>query len=294
MKTASAALKALLFDAQQNALTQLIFADLWTITLVTGTVYRYTSGDGNLTYGGNTFLADDLQIARAAIKSTTGLEVATLDLKVTPDPAGAATISGVPALQAIAQGDLDGATVRLERAFMPAYGTTTPGTVVLFVGIVTEISNVGRSSADLTVSSMLYLLNVPLPRNLIQPGCRWTLFDAGCTLSKAAYAVNGAVAAGSNQVTIKSGLTQADQYFQLGTINFTSGVNNGLSRGVRSYLNAGGAVTLNLGVPTVPSVGDTFTIYPGCDKQQSTCSGKFANLINFGGMPFVPTPETIL
>lgn len=39
---------------------------------------------------------------------------------------------------------------------------------------------------------------------------------------------------------------------------------------------------------TYQSAGDAFTIYPGCDKQQSTCSAKFNNLIHFRGFPYVP------
>jgi hypothetical protein len=46
----------------------------------------------------------------------------------------------------------------------------------------------------------------------------------------------------------------------------------------------------NLGF--VPAPGDTFIAYPGCDKTQSTCSGKFSNLVNFGGSPYIPVPET--
>lgn len=275
-------------------MSQVIFADLWTIILVNGTVLRYTSGDGDLVYQGQTYLCDDLQIKGSAISETIGLEAATLKLTISMDPAGDAVINGVNALQAIAQGDLDGATVRVERAFMATYGDTSPGTVVRFVGIVTEVTSVNRLSAQVTVSSPLYLLDISLPRNLIQPGCGNTLFDAGCGLSRAAFAVSGTVAAGSNRNVVVTDLTQPDQYFQLGTITFTSGANNGLSRGISSFVNSGGAVTLNVGLPEVPSVGDTFTIYPGCDKQQATCQSKFNNLINFAGMPYVPVPETVI
>ena len=38
------------------------------------------------------------------------------------------------------------------------------------------------------------------------------------------------------------------------------------------------------------SVGDAFTVYPGCDKQQSTCA-LFGNSANFRGQPFIPAPE---
>jgi uncharacterized phage protein (TIGR02218 family) len=35
-------------------------------------------------------------------------------------------------------------------------------------------------------------------------------------------------------------------------------------------------------------VGDTVTVSPGCDHTTSTCSTVYANLPNYGGMPFIP------
>ena len=40
------------------------------------------------------------------------------------------------------------------------------------------------------------------------------------------------------------------------------------------------------------AVGDTFTIRAGCDKQASTCLGRFANLVNFRGFPHMPGNDT--
>jgi uncharacterized phage protein (TIGR02218 family) len=40
------------------------------------------------------------------------------------------------------------------------------------------------------------------------------------------------------------------------------------------------------------AAGDSFSIYPGCDKQQSTCQNKFANLINFRRFPYIPENST--
>lgn len=295
MKSASAQLTAILEAIMNGGMSASAYsmADLWTITLINGAVLRYTSYDQNLTYGGHTFLAGDLQFERPGIKSTLGLEVATLDVKVSPCEGGACQINGIGALQAIAQGDLDWAVVRLERVFMSTPGDTAPGTVVLFVGLVTDVRGVGRSSAEFTVSSYLYLLDVQLPRNLIQPGCRHVLYDSGCTLSKSAFRVSGVIAAGSNVKVLQTNLTQTVQYFQLGVIAFTSGQNNGLSRAVIDY-QANGQVTLAVNLPETPSVGDTFTIVPGCDKQQSTCQNKFNNLAHFGGFPYVPVPETVI
>jgi hypothetical protein len=80
-------------------------------------------------------------------------------------------------------------------------------------------------------------------------------------------------------------------YWSQGVITFTSGANNGLSAFVEASASSG-AVKLRTPLPVAPTVGDTFSIIPGCDKSQATCKGKFNNLAHFTGFPFVPTPES--
>jgi uncharacterized phage protein (TIGR02218 family) len=62
---------------------------------------------------------------------------------------------------------------------------------------------------------------------------------------------------------------------------------------VKSYVNAGGAVTVIYPWPFAPQNGDQFTIYPGCDKTLDTCTNKFGNRPRFRGFKFIPIPETV-
>ena len=80
-------------------------------------------------------------------------------------------------------------------------------------------------------------------------------------------------------------------YFNLGTITFTSGPNNGVTRTIKNFTSLDGVETV---VPFefTPQSGDTFIIYPGCDKQLATCGGVFGNMANFRGCPFIPSPES--
>ena len=171
---------------------------------------------------------------------------------------------------------------------MPTAGDTSLGTIILFSGRISD-TEVSRTMAKITVKSELELLNTQLPRNLFQAGCLHTLFDNGCQLNKANYAVAGTVVNGS-KTSINTTLGQGSDYFTLGTVKFTSGVNAGVARSVRYYAN--GSFVFALPLVTAPSAGDTFLAYPGCDKQQGTCSGKYGNLVNFRGFPYVPVPET--
>src|SRR6185437_5601995 len=89
-------------------------------------------------------------------------------------------------------------------------------------------------------------------------------------------------------------LTQADHYFELGVMTMTSGPANGQSANVSSYVNASGAISIVNPFSATPVAGNTFTVYPGCDRRQSTCTTIFSNLAHFAGEGYMPVPETIL
>jgi hypothetical protein len=78
-------------------------------------------------------------------------------------------------------------------------------------------------------------------------------------------------------------------YYAEGVITLTSGVLTGLSRSVQAS-DASGNITCSSGFPQAPAIGDTFTVRRGCNKSMVNCT-IYSNLINFGGMPFIPQPE---
>jgi len=282
MKSASAELITLLSTARAFWM-----ADLYSFTLVDGTVLRFTSADIDVVEGGRTFLHTGPIIKRSRTRVTLGTSVDSLDLQIIAD--AATLLSGQPWLQAISNGALDGAVVDLERAFSDTPGGTIAGTVLLFSGRVSDTTTESLT-ARVMVRSFMELLNTPLPRNLYQPPCGYSLYDTGCGVVRASYAVSGAVASGSTRQVINCALAQAAGYFDIGEVVFSSGANLGVRRTVKSY--APGVVTLAYPLPKDVAVSDSFTIYPGCDKRLETCTGKFANSARFRATPFVPTPET--
>jgi hypothetical protein len=84
---------------------------------------------------------------------------------------------------------------------------------------------------------------------------------------------------------------ESGQTFNQGTLMFQGGQNAGVLVQIKSATNT--ALTLANPLLFVPVAGDVFTILPGCDHTtgQGGC-GKFNNLLNFRGFPFVPPPET--
>ena len=133
-----------------------------------------------------------------------------------------------------------------------------------------------------------------VPRNQYQPGCSNYLFDSACTLSKSAFAAAATAtsALDSTGTIFSTGLAQAAGYFSQGFAIGVTGANAGVRRTIRLH-SGGGTLKALSAWPAAVAIGDTFTVYPGCDKLQATCSGKFSNLVNFRGAPYVPAPETI-
>jgi len=273
-------------------------ADLYTIVLTSGQTLRYTSGDQDITANGFLYSSGgqvgpyfDLQGAKAQLHYKVGTEVDTLTFGVIP---GGATVGTTPFLQAIHDGLFDGALISMERAYMPitAYGDTSRGTILTFVGRAAEI-DAGRSTAEFNVSSHLELLNTQMPRNLVQPGCVNNLGDATCTVSLNSYKTTGTVSSGTTIQTVNATLVGSFSAgtFDYGTITFTSGVNNGLTFDVKTCVFGSPNVITLLGfMAQAPGVGDAFNLFYGCDKSYTGSNGctKFANTSHFRGWPFVP------
>ena len=291
MKSASASLISLL-----NTSSVFYPADLYTFTLISGTVVRYTSHDINIQVGvSSPVLYTPMTLKRDNIKLETGINVDTLKIEVYADSSD--TIGGSQILQMIRGGSFDGAILSLDRLFNPLFWQynnppiSTDYMVNLFLGRV-DAPEITRQIATLDVKSMTELLNIKMPRNLYMPSCSNTLYDTTCALSRATYEQTGTVTENSTTTVINNDLTTGAAYYDLGVILFTSGANNGNRRAIKSYVPGSIAVTPPL--PSAPVAGDTFQVVPGCDKTQATCTVKFNNVVNFKGFPYVPTTESIL
>lgn len=285
-ETSVGALAALL-----NSGAPLNKADLWTITLQGGAVLRWSGADFALTGNSQTWELGP-GIKRGRVRFQVGVAVSQLNMTWT-DILGT-FVNGVPLMSFIQAGGLNNARVQLDRAFWGASDTAPVGALLWFPGRIADIPRVDRYSADIVVKSDTELLDVMVPRDVYQPGCLNTLFDAACGLARSGYTVTGAATSAStaDRTTFNHALAQAVGYFDLGVVRMTSGANNGISRTVKRYL--AGTLSVMPPWPLAVGNGDTFSIYPGCDKTQATCTSKFSNLARFRGQPYIPAPETVL
>lgn len=277
---ATAALKTLL------ASDQFVMADLYELTLRSGTILRYTSHDMPLKVGGVTYAADGPLIERGTTSVSVGLEVDTLSLEITAEAFH--LVDGVPFTRAALTGAFKGGELVLDRVFAPSWDEEMVASVGIYAGRIANINY--ENGLQMEVKSHTELLDANVPRNIFQPPCMNTLYDAGCGVNRADRLQTGAII-GCTQTSITTTITDKPAgYFALGVLTFTSGVNSGITRSVKADIP--GRIDFALPLAKVSSPGDTFNIVPGCDRAQATCANKFSNLIRFRGAPYIPSPET--
>ena len=264
-------------------------ADLYTWTFIDGTILRVTDADVDIVTGGNTFTSAAPLLERTKTTVSVGVEVDSID--VTAFPKSTDLVNGATWQTAARLGYFDGAQVLIETAYIQTWPTVI-GTMHVFQGLVSDIYP-ERTSVKLAVKSALELLAQPFPRNVYQSVCMHTVYDAGCTATKASFTATGTVVSSPapTLTSFKTGNAQAVGYFDQGVITFTSGANSGLKRTVKAYDGAGG-FTFVLPLPVAPAAGDTISVFAGCDKTVATCRTKFSNDVHFRGFPWVPNPET--
>jgi hypothetical protein len=309
-----------LFNNYQAGLGGLHVARLYTITLFGGDVIRFTDADfdinaaitlGNNAQSAATYTSRGVGVDQQASKTQAHWKVGTdtdsWTLVVIPRPfdlvTGAPfpdTIGSVPWLQAAQGGALDAADFQVDEAYfsavpswpMPPAGASPVGCLTIFAGTIAEVDTT-NSVAVLTVNDYRQLLTLQMPLHYFQSQCRHTLFDSGCQISSSPYRIEGSAGAGSTpSVIIGNGLPapRGSGTYQLGRIVMFGGLNKSFSRTIKYW---DGAFTLSLlnPFPFAVEPGDSFVVFPGCDKLFTTC-GAFNNQINYGGQPFIPPPET--
>lgn len=287
MRQVSPALQALLASN-----TSFVMADLYTLTLVGGATYYYSGAPTALTANGKAYLKGPA-FARSKTKTVIGTQIGSMQVSIYPAPTDLLPpgIAGSPTLlQAAWQGQLDGAILTLERAFMASYGDTSPGTVVLFGGRVSTV-DCSRTEIRIECKSHLELLNIQMPRRLWQSDCTHVFGGPMCLFDRTTLQVTVTAFAGSTRGAIVAGFAPSPlTLYDQGSIIGQSGNNLGVEVTVKQVLNG----TINVMPAFFADIapGDQFLLLPGCDRTQNTCLNVYNNLIHFGGFPYIPTPET--
>lgn len=271
--------------------------DLWTITLKSGAVYRFSGTDAAVTFDGMTFELGPAFEASGWAQSF-GVSVDTLSVKMLARDTD--MLAGESWHAAAARGVLDGATLALWSMFQDHAGNVR-GVVADWLGNIGQIES-DRSRINMKVRSWTELLDVSIPGAVYQQGCRNTLYQGRCTVNRDAFTVYGSLNAASyedrrsHSTATAAVVTKPAGWANLGEMQFTTGPNAGVSRPVRAFVTNAPMATISAmyPFPFSASAGDQFLLRAGCDKTRAQCQGKFNNLANFRGEPFIPPPETAL
>lgn len=193
--------------------------------------------------------------------------------------------------------------MQLDRAFMPTYGDTSLGTVVMFAGKVSDI-DASRTGLDIKCRSHLELFNIQMPRRLWQAPCTHVFGQPGIGMCgydrvNGLNALGASTGIGAQSIAATAGSTQTainysganNAYMAQGSIIGLTGANAGQTRTIAT-MAVGPQVQVKLAFLSPVSVGDTFQLLPGCDHSVFTCTNLFNNVDRFGGTPYTPTPET--
>lgn len=251
------------------------------ITRLDATVVAATSCDLPLVIGGVTYLPQGLDVS--SLSSSSGLNVDNLELTILPDDTGPLSRSE------LLTGKWSGAAFEL---FEVNYLDLAGGINTLKRGRVGDIK-LDRSKIVVELRSLTQALQQPIGE-VTSRTCRNRLGDARCQVNLAPFTATGTVTSvASNQVFTASAMAQAAEYFEEGTLTFTSGPNAGYEQKVKLFAS-GGVFTLSLAMPFTVGVGNTFSAVAGCKRRHITdCKTKFSNLLNFRGEPHLPGMDAL-
>lgn len=255
-------------------------ARCWSIARRDGVVLRFTDHDRDVVVDGDIYKAAD-GMNPTGVSSQSGLAVDNSEFE------------GILSAAAITEDDIIGG--RYDHAeitlFMVNYADPAMGRLQLKTGWLGEVTlQGGQFTAELRGLSARLQQTIG---EVYTSACRAELGDGRCQVNLAAYTFNGTVTAVEGSFAFSaSAITQPNDYFSGGIVQFTSGANLGLRMEVREFSSQRFALFLPL--PGAIAVGDTFTVSAGCDKQFDTCVRKFNNALNFRGEPHVPGTDKLL
>ncbi|WP_323004711.1 DUF2163 domain-containing protein [Denitromonas sp.] len=258
----------------------------WRIARADGEVFGFTDHDRPLTFDGTSFESESGLVA-SEVRSGSDLSVDAQDAE------------GVLSSDRITETDiLDG---RWDNAAVEVWRVNWQDTsqrVLLRRGAIGQIRR-GRLAFVAEVRSMAHVLGQTVGRTF-QATCDAALGDARCgiNLESATFKGTGSVTdLLRDRAFLASGIGSfADGWFSGGTVEWTSGANDGRSAEIMLHEVSSGIVTVTLlEAPVRPiAADDAFVIRAGCDKRAETCRAKFANMVNFRGYPHIPGQDAMI
>lgn len=261
-------------------------ASCWKVVRNDGQSYYFTDHDKDIVFNGDTYISKS-GYSRTAIQSNSRFSVDNLDVDAIFD-------SEVISEQELRAGLFDFAEITV---YLVNYNAPEAGGVTMRRGWLGEVllQDNGIYRTELRGLTQVFSQNVV---EVTSPTCRADLGDNRCTvnITDTFWTKNGTVETAADRANFTTTIADEraiDGWFDGGLVIWQTGDNAGREIEVQKWL-ADGSVELFLPTGYTIQVGDTFTIRPGCNKLRTTCKGKFNNIVNFRGEPFVPGVDQVL
>jgi uncharacterized phage protein (TIGR02218 family) len=255
------------------------------LTLRDGSSVGVTDHDKNIIF--------DLGDGAVTYQAGTGILPSDITLSASLDAdnyevTGPITEDGDFTLERVVGGRFNRATAKL---FMVNWKSLSSGAIKLLGGSVSE-ARVEGGKFILEVRSDADRFNQVVGR-LIVNNCDADHGDARCgrTPESVAGTVNSVTDALTFTVNYVGSF--ADDYFNGGYVEFTSGELNGTSRVEIFNWGVAGGIVLFMPLVEAPAIGDTLNIVRGCGKSRADCMAR-NNILNFRGFPEVPGSDKIM
>lgn len=260
------------FQAHKMSETTTI-CTLWRCQRADGKVFCFTDVDVDVVWNGERYAAGT-GVTPSAVSNQSSLAVDNL------------TVTGVLNSDTITDDDLlaglwNNAKILVVQA---NYMNIDDGVEIIRSGYLGDITK-GRTQFEAELRGLAQKAQSKVGR-VITVACDAKLGDSRCKVNLANYTVTGSVTtAGFKDRFTDTSRTEAVNWFQYGVLTFTSGLNKGYSVEVKS--NNAGLIIFQLPMPKNISIGDTYSVYAGCNKSLDHCKNKFNNVLNHRGFPHV-------
>lgn len=236
-------------------------------------IIRLTSNNSNITFSGVSYTAT--QIKRSSLQASTEDAINRLTVNMPLDNTVVQRFIGnVPGTRATIQVLRGHRNDGIEEA------------VLMFDGFITNVEMDGQLNAKIICKPQTAVFNRSGPLISYQGLCNHVLYDVRCKITRGAFTYTGLASAVVGSVVTVNGLSVNGADWAVGGILQAPTAAPEDRRLIVSQ--SGDDVTLLLPI-SFSILGSIVDVLAGCDHSLSICDSKFANVINYGGFPFVPT-----
>lgn len=237
--------------------------------------WRYASCDADIEYPNNSgkiFKATPCDDSGAQISDDTSNDGFTIT---------------VPADTEIAQLFVGDAPSSMIRVTVRRKDVSEPEAPIYWTGFVTSAKRTDDVTTSIVCADLTSNLSSVSSRNYWSRTCTHALYDNMCQVSAAQYAQKITVTeVAGNTITFAEGNNFENGYFSGGFVEWERMPGVIDRRGVTQHSRKN---LILIGTAQAVKVGDTLTVYPGCDRTKGAkgCA-RYANVSNFGGFDKMP------